>query len=594
MLVDYESKKYIVTDIETNGLLDSVTTFWCAWCKDTLSGSMTGFTDLKEYVEHLESCVKDGYKLVFHNGIKYDIPALKKLIGRDLKFDPREHVVDTLVLARLIYTQIKDIDAGLMKSGKLPTKLYGSHSLKAWGYRLGELKGTYGEQEEAWDHFSEEMYTYCKQDVTVTDKLFKLLINKHYPVEPIELEHEIAWVMAKQERNGFPFDYDKATKLYAELCSKRSSLENTLVNTFGSWKKYVGDKVYKRDNAKRGIVKGVPYPIYKEIVFNPSSRDHIAKVLIERGWNPTKFTDTGKPKVDETTLQTAKDIPEVKLILEYLLIQKRISQLAEGDFAWLKMVRKDDDGLYRIHGSVNPNGTVTGRASHAFPNVAQVPAGHSPYGKECRELFKVPDGWIEAGIDACGLELRCLAHFLYPYDNGEYGNVILSGDIHSHNQKMAGLPTRDQAKTMIYCLMYGGGDAKLGKVVDGTPEDGKRLKKKFFDSVPAYKKLVDAVHKALVEKEEFVGGKPRIKWRKRCYRNNPRIDITHCLLGLDGRILYCRSPHSALNLLLQSAGALVCKQWVVFWEEEMRARGFDHHNDFRLQAWVHNLLHCAR
>lgn len=595
MLIDYNSNKYIITDIETNGLLNTVSKFWCAWCYDYSNGSWEGFTEVNQYVDYLESKVSEGYRLVFHNGIKYDIPAIKILIKRQLKFDPRECVLDTLVMARLIYTQIKDIDAGLLRSGRLPKKLYGSHSLKAWGYRLNKLKGTYGEQKEAWDNFSEEMYEYCKQDVNVTADLFKLLFDKHYPEKAIKLEHNIAWVMAKQERNGFIFDYPKAVSLYATLSDKRDEIRSKLVETFGTWKKHTGFKTYKRDNAKRGIVAGVSYPVYEEVVFNPNSREHIAKVLIERGWKPTEFTETNKPKVDEDTLQSASNIPETALILEYLLIQKRISQLAEGDYAWLKMAEKEEDGTYKIHGSVNPNGAVTGRASHSFPNVAQVPAGHSPYGKECRELFTVPRGWFECGTDASGLELRCLANFLYPYDKGEYGDVILNGDIHTHNQKMAGLPTRDMAKTFIYGLLYGAGNEKIGSIVGGTSAEGKTLKDKFMKGLPAYKKLTKAIHDALVEDERFVGGKNIVKWRKRSHWENHKLDITHCLVGLDSRILYCRSPHSALNLLLQSAGALICKQWVVFWEETMRKRGYKHgfDGDFALMAWVHK-LHCAR
>lgn len=596
MLTDiYASNKFLVTDIETNGLLDDVTKFWCSWCYDTALKEWTSYTvnDFDKYVKIIQSKVADGYTLVYHNGVKYDTPAIKKLLGHDLEFNPRDHVLDTLVMARLIYPNIKDIDAGLIKTGKLPTKLFGSHSLKAWGYRLGKLKGTYGEQEDAWDNYSDEMLAYCKQDVAVTVELLGVLLRKHYPIAPIRLEHEIAWVMAKQERNGFVFDMPKAVALYSALATKRQELEDTLVATFGSWEKEKGVKVYKRDIPSRGIRSGVPYKQYETVTFNPSSRDHIAKVLIERGWNPTVYTDSGKVKVDEDTLQSAMDIPETKLILEYLLIQKRISQLAEGEYAWLKCAKKGEDGVYRIHGSVNPCGTVTGRASHAFPNVAQVPSGHSPYGKECRELFTVPKGWLEAGIDACGLELRCLAHFLYPYDRGAYGDVILNGDIHTHNQKLAGLETRDQAKTFIYATLYGAGNEKIGSIVGGNSSDGKRLKDKFSQSLPAYKKLTSAVHKALVLEERYVGSKSLVTWRKRCHPRYPDIDISHCLVGLDDRILYCRSPHSALNLLLQSAGALICKQWVVNWESLMRDNGYNHGEDFRLQAWVHDEIQVA-
>lgn len=586
--------KFIITDIETNGLLDTATKFWCGWLYNSETDEYKGYTDLKEYWNAIDWYGCHDYNIVFHNGIRYDVPVLKKLKGARFSFDPRDCVLDTLVLARLIYSNIKDTDVGLIRSGKLPKALYGSHSLKAYGYRLGELKGTYGEQEDAWDTFTDDMYTYNKQDVVVTLKLFRKLMAKGYPLKAIQLEHDIAWTMAKQERNGFVFDKDAAVKLYAELSAKRQELYDSLVSEVGSWSVYKGDKVYKRDNVKKGIKAGVPYPQYEEVTFNPNSRAHIAKVLMDRGWDPPQVTPTGAPKVDEETLKTAMNIPLTPKILEYLLINKRIAQLAEGDNAWLKLMKEDEDGITRIHGSVNPNGTVTGRASHTYPNVAQVPAGRSPYGKECRSLFTAPKGWFQAGIDASGLELRCFGAFLFPFDKGDYIKEILEGDIHTHNQKMAGLPTRDQAKTMIYCLLYGGGDGKLGEVVNGTAQDGKRLKERFFKSVPAYKKLCNSIDKALVESSEWIGGVNKVKWRNRGHPNNSNLSLTHSILGLDGRVVYVRSPHSALNTILQSAGALICKKWVCLVEENMRKAGYKHgwDGDFAMMAWVHK-LHCA-
>lgn len=587
--------KFVITDIETNGLLDTTTKFWCGWIYDSYTDKYTGYTDLKDYWNAIDWYGRHDYNIVFHNGIRFDIPCLKKLVGDGFSFDPRDCVLDTLVLARLIYSNIKDTDVGLMRTGKLPKALYGSHSLKAYGYRMGELKGTYGEQEDAWDKFTPEMYEYNKQDVVVTLKLFNKLMAKGYPLKAIQLEHDIAWVMAKQERNGFVFDKDQAVKLYSELSGKRQVLYENLVSKGGSWTVYKGDKIYKRDNAKRGIKAGVPYPQYEEVTFNPNSRQHIAKVLMDRGWEPTEMTPTGAPKVDEETLKTAKDIDITEDILEYLLINKRIAQLAEGDNAWLKLMKEDPDGYTRIHGSVNPNGAVTGRATHAYPNVAQVPAGRSPYGEECRSLFRVPTGWYEAGIDASGLELRCFAHFLYPYDHGEYVNEILNGDIHTHNQKMAGLPTRDQAKTMIYCMMYGGGDGKLGEVINGTAKDGKALKERFFNAVPAYKELCSDIERTLITSSEWVGGVNKVTWRKRAHPDNSNLSITHSILGLDRRVVYVRSPHSALNTLLQSAGALICKKWVCLVEENMRKAGYKHgwDGDFAMMAWVHDETQIA-
>lgn len=587
--------KYIVFDIETDGLLDTTKRFWCGWIYDSYTDLYTGYTDLDEFFEALNKYGTSGYNIVGHNICKFDIPALKKLKGERFAFDVRDVCIDTLVIARLIYSNIKDTDVGLMRTGRLPKALYGSHSLKAYGYRMGELKGTYGEQEDAWGKFTPEMYEYNKQDVVVTLKLFNKLMAKGYPLKAIQLEHDIAWVVAKQERNGFVFDKDAAVKLYADLSAKRQEIYDSLVSEVGSWTVYKGDKVYKRDNAKKGIKAGVPYPQYEEVTFNPNSRSHIAKVLMERGWDPPEVTPTGAPKVDEEALKTAMDIPFTPKILEYLLINKRIAQLAEGDNAWLKLMKEDEDGYTRIHGSVNPNGAVTGRATHAYPNVAQVPAGRSPYGKECRSLFTVPKGWFQAGIDASGLELRCFAHFLYTYDHGEYVNEILNGDIHTHNQKMAGLPTRDQAKTMIYCLLYGGGNEKLGTVINGTAKDGKALKEKFLNAVPAYKKLCNTIDKTLIESSEWIGSVNKVKWRKRHHPDNPKLDITHCVLGLDRRVIYVRSPHSALNTLLQSAGALVCKKWVCLVEENMRKAGHKHgwDGDFAMMAWVHDECQIA-
>lgn len=587
--------KYIVFDIETDGLLDTTKRFWCGWLYDSYTDLYTGYTDLDEFFDALNKYGTSGYNIVGHNICKFDIPALKKLKGERFAFDVRDVCIDTLVLARLIYANIKDTDVGLMRSGRLPKALYGSHSLKAYGYRMGELKGTYGEQDDAWDKFTPEMYEYNKQDVVVTLKLFQKLMAKGYPLKAIQLEHDIAWVMAKQERNGFVFDKDQATKLYSELAGKRQILYENLVSKGGSWTVYKGDKIYKRDNAKRGIKAGVPYPQYEEVTFNPNSRQHIAKVLMDRGWEPTEMTPTGAPKVDEETLKTAKGIDLTENILEYLLISKRIAQLAEGGNAWLKLMKDDPDGYTRIHGSVNPNGAVTGRATHAYPNVAQVPAGRSPYGEECRSLFRVPTGWYEAGIDASGLELRCFAHFLYPYDHGEYVNEILNGDIHTHNQKMAGLPTRDQAKTMIYCMMYGGGDGKLGEVINGTAKDGKALKERFFNAVPAYKELCSDIERTLITSSEWVGGVNKVTWRKRVHPDNSNLSITHSILGLDHRVVYVRSPHSALNTLLQSAGALICKKWVCLVEENMRKAGYKHgwDGDFALMAWIHDECQIA-
>ncbi len=299
------------------------------------------------------------------------------------------------------------------------------------------------------------------------------------------------------------------------------------------------------------------------IEFNPGSRHHIAKVLKERyNWKPKEFTDAGQPKVDETVL-SALPYPEIKPLIEYLTVNKRLGQLSDGKKSWLRYVTPEG----RIHGYVNTNGAITGRMTHSKPNLAQVPAVRAPYGKECRELFLPTKNYLQIGADASGLELRCLAHYMAKWDNGEYANVILTGDIHSMNQKAAGLPSRDNAKTFIYAFLYGAGDEKIGAIVSKGSKEGRRLKKQFLNKTPAIKKLKEKV-------EEIV--------KERGY-----------LKGLDGRQLKIRSAHSALNTLLQSAGAIIMKKALVILDENLQKNytaGIDYefianiHDEFQIEA----------
>ncbi|SOL37515.1 DNA Polymerase [Yersinia phage fPS16] len=658
----------LLTDIETNGLLPTVNKFHCAVTYDYTTDEYIKYRpqDFGAYIDALEAEVARGGLIVFHNGHKYDIPVIellaKSILGRDVSF-PKENVLDTLVLSRLIFANIKDTDAGLLRSGKLPGKRFGSHALEAWGYRLGEMKGEYNDDFKAmlasegvqyedgmeWLHFNEEMMEYNVQDVVVTKALFEKLVCQSYyfpnesPVgrteaehfwngslQCVKIEHDAAWLLAKMERNGYPVDREGLEKLYAELAGRRGELLVDLTNTFGSWyapkggteqflhprtgkplSKYPRVKTPKTGDifvapknkkqreglepcalAKTEFMKGAPYTPVQHVTFNPSSRDHIQRVLQLAGWIPTEFTKAGAPKVDDEVLEgvhVGDPVAQrsIELIQEYLMLQKRIGQVAEGDNGWLRMIQEDG----RIHGSVNPNGAVTGRATHSFPNVAQVPSGKKPYGVPCRSAFGAehnktggkPDPWIQVGVDASGLELRCLGHFMHRYDDGEYVETILTGDIHTKNQLAAGLPTRDNAKTFIYGFLYGAGPAKIGQIVNGTAEDGKRLIKNFLEQTPAIAALREAIQSSLVESSTWRGGEQKVVWKRRWIR------------GLDGRKVHVRSPHAALNTVLQSAGAIICKLWIIETERLLLEAGLKHgwDGDFAYMAWVHDEIQVA-
>ncbi len=520
----------LIFDIETDGLLQDVTKIHCLVIQDTKTGKVYSYhgESLQEGLTVLAQAPEIGG----HNVIGFDLPVLEKLYG----FKYEGEVFDTLVASRLIWSNLKEKD--LLKR-TVANRLIGSHSLKAWGERLNYHKGSYGEQEDAWESFTPEMLEYCKQDVGLNVKLYELIQRKRYPHEPMQLEHEMAKMLFQQEQTGFPFDVEAAQKLYTQLSARKQEIETELVNTLEPTIIELKTKT-------------------KTIPFNPASRQQIADRLMKKGWTPQEFTPSGEPKVDEKIL-AGIDMPEAKLLTEFLMLNKRLGQLGNGKQAWLKLEKKG-----RIHGRVNHMGAVTSRCTHSDPNVAQVPSGSAAFGKECRSLFHAPKGFTLLGADASGLELRCLAHYMSRYDGGKYGKEILEGDIHTANQNAAGLATRPQAKTFIYGFLYGAGNEKIGEIIGKGKKEGGQIKKRFLAKTPALKKLTDA-----------------IKLRLETQQGEKSIN------GLDGRIIPIRHPHAALNTLLQSAGAIVCKHWYATIEKMIRAKGYTN-EEVSIVAFVHD------
>lgn len=544
--------KVLIFDLESDGFLDELTKIHVLSIYDCSTKKFLRFD--QEKVPEGVKLLSQADEIIGHNIINFDIPALQKVYP---DFQPAGKVTDTLVWARLVFSDIKDIDFKLFNKNRLPGKYIGKHSLEAYGWRLGILKDDFHETTD-WQEWSQEMSDYCEQDVAVTLALYEKLKSKGVSEEALELEHQVAHIIKRQVERGFYFDEDKAESLYVTLLKRKNELEESLKSLFPSWYEPNG-KVFtpKRDNSRYGYKEGCPLTKIKLVEFNPSSRQHIYKCLIRKyGWKPQEFTNGGEPKVDDDILGSLP-YPEAASLAEYLMIQKRLGQLAEGEKAWLKLVKD-----HRIHGEVITNGAVTGRMTHMNPNVAQVPAVRAPYGKDCRELFRASPDYTLVGCDASGLELRCLAHFMAPYDGGEYAKVILEGDIHTVNQEAAGLPTRDNAKTFIYAFLYGAGDEKIGQIVGGGKKEGKRLKSEFLKKTPALKNLKDAIEKAI---------------KDRGY-----------LKGLDGRHLHIRSAHSALNTLLQSAGALVMKKALVILDETLQAEGLTPGEDYEFVLNCHD------
>ena len=509
--------KQIVFDIEANGL--NPDTVWCIIAyereaKEYIEWSGDTLPNFKDWVKE-----QDELEVIGHNIIGYDIPVLERLLKVDFS---KCKVTDTLVMSRLAE----------------PSRL-GGHGLENWGQLLHQPKGEHSD----WLNFSQDMVEYCKQDVRVNELVYQRLLRdlNSFGTESVMLEGQVQRIISKQIENGWLLNQRAAFNLLGELKEKKFDLEDKVHEKFKplpTFVKEITPKV-KKDGTYSVVglkflgdqweIAVAPFSRLDYPEFNLGSRQQIGRYLKYFGWQPETFTDKGQPIVDEGVLSKVKGIPEAELIGEYLMIQKRIAQVQ----SWLDAVK--DDG--RVHGYVNANGAVTGRMTHSSPNMGQVPAGYSPYGKECRAVWVVPEGYKLVGMDASGLELRMLAHYM---NDKDYTNEILTGDIHTANQLAAGLDTRSQAKTFIYAFLYGAGDAKIGSIVGGTARDGRRLKAKFLKNTPALG--------ALRERVVVAAGRGFV-------------------FGLDRRKVSIRSEHAALNSLLQSAGAIIMKKALCILDE---------------------------
>lgn len=569
MWKELENKSIAVWDTETNGLLRDVTEMHCSTIINARTKEVHSTTNAESLLTELDKFDI----LVGHNIIGFDLKLLKNMFG----WEPRANVIilDTLWMSRMYHP---DLDGG--------------HSLGSWGVRLGNPKTEYYpildpdqphydpmanvKKDPGWTGsiYTKMMGGYCEQDVSVNVDLFwKLcILLKNFSWNSIICEMETAVLIQRQMEHGFVFDMHGAEILHSLFVQRIIELEDIVLDSFKPLPKLVREvqpKV-KQDGTvssvglkklgddwetlvpvpewdpwdSTGTVKGPHYTsgsfsLIEFPEFSLGSRQQIAERLTRAGYKLTKFTEKGNSIIDDVVLQEAAEagILEAVPLAEYFLIQKREAMVKD----WIsKAVWDEKQGVWRIYGYVNSMGANSHRMTHSSPNIAQVPASHSPYGKECRSLFGVRKGYKLVGCDASGLELRMLATYM---KDKEYSDAVVNGvkeegtDIHTVNMRAAGLSSRDQAKTMVYALLYGAGDAKLGKIVGGASKEGKLLKDKFYKAIPSMGKLAERVKIAAKNKG----------W----------------LRGLDGRILRVRSPHSALNTLLQGGGAIVMKYFLI-------------------------------
>ncbi len=699
--------KRVIYDIETNGLLPwqtepefAMDRIHCMAVRCLDTGKKQSFVnddlfplsdgdiaELKELGHGGVRPLSEGFKLLEaaeyragHNIMSFDEDAIAYVYP---SFDRDVRISDTLVMARMVFADIKETDFRMLAKGKLEGRFLGMQGLEAWGQRLGLAKGDYKKEREAelkafhkeagleppttaelhkhvWGTWNPAMHDYMVLDVDVNVLLWEKIQEFDWSSEAVKMEHSIHALMLQQERNGFLMDFDHLKTLEAHLRGEYDRLHAAAVEHIGKWyrpaKKHVdaANGEHGEDNSRRtwgdttlpkrtmnygkarqkaidagqydkmrpDTYEGAPFVKIELKEFNPNSRQQIEdRLRVLFGWEPQDFTDSGAAKVDDDILRTlAEEVPLADTLAEVFFMKKRLGQVSDGKNGWLKLMRADG----RIHGRVNVGGTVSGRATHAAPNVSQVPGVNAlefkdhdkglkfiaenegqtvyngkpfivhqkwndkknewafnlrgrkgNYGWDCREAFTVPEGYKLVGCDLSGIEFRCLGNLTHPFDDGEIIDVVLNGDIHARNAELAGI-SRGVAKRLLYAAMYGGGDAKLGSIVEPfAPEPrqkslGSQLRMKLMAAMPS---LAQAIKE--------------IKREKR--RNSGTIR------GLDGRRLYVRSDHAALNLRLQSDGALIAKKWCLIVDDLFWDAGWDHHveAEYAFCSWSHDEIQVA-
>jgi len=553
-----DNYKVAVFDIEANGLsIHDVTEIFCISIKDLDTGENT----LYEPLDIKEACKKlSTYDYVVgHNILAYDIPVIRKISGIDLN----DKAIDTLLLAK--YSTLR------FKNG---------YSLKAIGEAMKFPKIEY----DNFSYYEPEMGEYCKQDVEVTAKFFTkyLLPSINLSEQGIKLEHKVRQLQTEGEHYAVWFDIQLAQRVVAILEKLMNKISNKIepLLGYGLVVHYKGSKKNNEPFIYNLTSKGNPTSYAKkwvgdnQEVVGPFCKIEYQKVtlsteallkdkLLELGWEPTMFTPTGKPKIVDKgeVCPNLLKLGEFKDVSKYFVYRHRHS-LVSG----LILVAEDHRDMgWRIPSEADTMGAITHRYTHR--KIANFPAVRSPFGKPIRRMFGATPSRVFIGADLEGLEARMLAHYM---DDPDFTDEILNGDIHTANQHKAGLPTRDAAKTFFYGLLYGAGDAKVGQLVNGTAEDGKRIKERYFSELPSLRNLIEQK-----QREARKGYIISLDGRK---IKIPRDE--------DGSF----AARKALNSLLQSSGAIFAKTWSYFTWKYIKENNLDavivinYHDEMQIES----------
>lgn len=587
-----------VFDLEANGFLHVATKAHCGVFKNLETGLVRRFqpSEIPAMLKFMDTCAT----LMGHNIIGYDFPLLKDLYGYTFKGKK----IDTLLMSRLQNPK-------RMLPFNCPNKKCGPHSVEAWGYRLGRGKPEHND----WENFSPAMLHRCSEDVEIQTLIYHALI-KEGEGQNWDKAHlltlKLFEILHEQEEYGWLVDrpyIDKCISMLTHFIRKIDAvltpklplilvIEETKEK--GGVYKYVKKpfiqsgayhantkKWMEANNIKGRSVVG-PYSRVSFRNVDLSKNKETKEYLLAEGWIPDKWNYKkvdGKHFRDEDG-QLVKMSPKLshddsfagiqsglgKMIAKRVQAKHRCSNI-EG---WIKLIREDGRISARVSGIA-----ATGRAKHA--GIVNVPGGDAFFGKQMRQCFIVKKGFKIVGTDSAGCQLRMLAARM---GDAEYMDVIVKGDkakgtdMHTINQKAAGLAMRSQAKTFIYGFLFGAGDAKIGDIVGGGAKEGKALKAEFLKGLPALGALIEKLTNEWKNNAKKKQVKTKWGWRTEYYNG--------WVIGLDGRPISIESEHMVLVYMLQSDEAIMMSAAYCLLYKRLISKGYKWGEDWAYICFYHD------
>lgn len=585
--------KVATFDCEADALLDEATVVHCVVIRDHSDGQIYpyGPDNIDSAIVHLSSFDA----LIGHNAIAYDFPLLRKLHGWEYSGEK----IDTLLMSRMQRPN-RVLPPMCRNRSAAP------HSVEAWAYRVGEDRKL---EHEDWSQFSEAMLARCVRDTELQYKIYLALLEEGKGEgweRAHKLNHKLFHHLQRQEEYGWLVDRDwfnfctRVLDRYIAAIDRQVIPQLPLVTEIEETKKD-GERNYVRRPFKKdgrysqaveewqlltGLREQVAGP-FSRIGFRPvdlDSNQETKAFLLAQGWEPVEWNTNNEGKRTSPKLSKTDPFEGIegrigKLIARRVQCRHRKSQI-EG---WLESIRSDGRISARVGGVA-----TTGRLKHSV--IVNVPNTDSFFGKQMRKGFIAQPGWVLVGCDSAGNQMRQLAALM---QDPEFTHAVLNGtkengdDLHSLNQKRAGVSTRTLAKNFFYgCILFGAGDRKTAKILGSSAEEARRKKEEYFREMPLLRRLLDTE----IEKWRSTANKSWSKSYQKWEYSNGYIT------GLDGRPILVEYEKDILVYHLQGMEAVHMSAAYCMAHKMLEKRGYRWKQDYGFVIYYHDefVIECRK